>query len=315
MKGRAFAKKIIVLLLSVVVILGQFIACAYTTWEEGKLKVIATTTMIADLCRQVGGDTVSVIGIMNYGIDPHSYMPTAQNIARIKEADIIVYNGLHLEARMSEVFDRLEHTVAVTGSFAEQDLLVSEDGADAYDPHVWFSVPLWKKAASYVAQRFAHADAQNAEQYFQNYALYAEELDKLDAYIRQNIDLVPPTARVLITAHDAFGYFGREYGLEVMGIQGLSTATEAGISRIDALAQHIRNRQVKAVFAESSVNERNLQSLIAAVKSGGEGAEVQLGGELYSDSLGEKSKGHHTYIGAFRHNVEIITAGLLGSAL
>lgn len=284
--------------------------CSYTKWQDGKLKVIATTTMLADLSRQIGGEKVSVIGIMNAGIDPHSYLPTAQNIARIKEADLVVYNGLHLEAKMSDVFEKLSYAVSASSAIKEIDFISNEENKDMKDPHIWYSVRMWKDVAKKVAESFIVKDEQNKQYYTQRLESYLIELGELEDYIHSSVLKIPQSSRVIITAHDAFSYLGREYGLEVRGLQGISTVAEADISKVNALASEIKSRQIKSVFVETSVNDKKMQSLIEAVKSGSDGFDIKIGGKLYSDALGDEKSGHSTYIAAFKHNIDTVVEGL-----
>lgn len=279
---------------------------------EGLLNVVATTTMLADLAGVIGGEHVSVNGLMGPGIDPHLYQASAGDVGRMQKADVVVYNGLHLEGKMSELFENLSDqgifTICIEKSMDRTGLLISEDDGGVYDPHIWFDVTLWKQAAQGVAEGFAQADPEHGNSYIANLERYLAELDELDAYIQKRAAELPKEQRVLITAHDAFQYFGNAYGFEVRGLQGISTDSEAGTSDVSALASFIVERRIKAVFVESSVPPKTIQALQAAVKA--QGFDVAIGGELYSDSLGGEGSGDETYIKTFRSNIDTIVDAL-----
>ncbi len=281
--------------------------------ESGKMKVVATTTMLNDLSQQIGGDKVDVSGLMKAGVDPHLYQASAGDVEAMNKADIVVYNGVHLEGKMGAIFDNLSNQkkpmVRVSDGIDPSTLLdFEEDGEKTKDPHIWFSVNNWKAAAKEVAKGFSAKDPQNKEYYESNLKSYLSKLDDLDKEIKKEIDAVPQESRVLVTAHDAFGYFARDYGFEVKGIQGISTASEAGTSDISNLAAFIAEHKIKAVFVESSVPHKTIESLQAAVKA--QGFEVSIGGELYSDSLGDAGTKEGTYIGMYEHNIKTITHAL-----
>ncbi|WP_018211920.1 metal ABC transporter solute-binding protein, Zn/Mn family [Desulfitobacterium hafniense] len=283
-----------------------------TETGEALLNVVATTTMLADLAGVIGGEHVSINGLMGPGIDPHLYQASAGDVGRMQKADVVVYNGLHLEGKMSELFENLSDqgifTICIEKSMDRSRLLISEDDGGVYDPHIWFDVTLWKQAAQGVAEGFAHADPEHASSYIANLERYLAELDELDAYIQKRAAELPKEQRVLITAHDAFQYFGNAYGFEVQGLQGISTDSEAGTSDVSALASFIVERRIKAIFVESSVPPKTIQALQAAVKAQGFG--VAIGGELYSDSLGGEGSGDETYIKTFRSNIDTIVDAL-----
>jgi manganese/zinc/iron transport system substrate-binding protein len=282
-----------------------------TARDDGRLSVVATTGQVADLARQVGGEHVRVTALMGPGIDPHLYKASAGDVDRLRLADLIVYNGLHLEARMGDVLEGLSSrkpTLAVAEAIPVDRLLSSPDYADAHDPHVWFDVQLWRLGIEPLAARLAELDPAHAEAYRARAAAYAEELDRLDAELRATFATIPDGQRVLVTAHDAFGYFGRAYGFDVRGLQGISTATEAGTADMQALAAFIAERRIPAIFAETSVSTRALEAVREAVRA--RGFEVRLGGALYSDALGDTDTPAGTYAGMVRHNAATITAAL-----
>ncbi len=283
-----------------------------TTEDDGKLNVVATTTMLADLSRVIGGDAVSVNGLMGAGIDPHLYQASAGDVTLIQNADVVVYNGLHLEGKMGQIFETLgpqgSTVISIEDALDKAKLLADEEDKGVYDPHVWFDVSLWKDAAKAVADGLSKADAVNKNLYEENLNQYLKELDELDAYIKSRAEEVPPSSRVLVTAHDAFNYFGNAYGFEVKGLQGISTDAEAGTADVSALADFIAERQIKAVFVETSVSPKTIEALQAAV--GAKGFDVAIGGELYSDSLGDKASGHNSYILTFKANIDTIANAL-----
>lgn len=281
--------------------------------ESGKMKVVATTTMLSDLSKQIGGDKVEVSGLMKAGVDPHLYQASAGDVDAMNKADIVVYNGVHLEGKMGAIFDNLAKNkkpmIRVSDGLDKSTLLdFEEDGEKTKDPHIWFSVNNWKKAAGEVCKGFSAEDPQNKSYYEANLKAYLAKLDDLDKEIKKEVATVPQSARVLVTAHDAFAYFARDYGFEVKGIQGISTASEAGTSDISELARFIADHKIKAVFVESSVPHKTIESLQAAVKANG--FDVSIGGELYSDSLGDESTKEGTYIGMYEHNIKTITGAL-----
>jgi len=277
-----------------------------------KLNIVATTTMLTDLARVISGDVAHVQGLMGPGIDPHLYQASAGDVSLMAKADVIIYNGFHLEGKMGEIFESLARQnkaiIALEKGLDPSKLLLTENSAKVYDPHIWFDVGLWQDAAIYVAEELSRIDPENKDTYQFNLQKYLKELDELEAYILRRIQEVPPAQRILITAHDAFSYFGKAYGFRVEGLQGISTDTEAGTSDVSALADFILRHQVKAIFVESSVSPKTIEALQAAVRA--KGFEVAIGGELYSDSLGGENSGAETYILTFRTNIDTIINAL-----
>ncbi|HSL91102.1 MAG TPA: zinc ABC transporter substrate-binding protein [Candidatus Limnocylindrales bacterium] len=280
-----------------------------------KIRVVATTGMIADLLGKIGGGRVQVTGLMGPGVDPHLYKASEGDVIRMASADVIFYNGLHLEGKMAEVFERMGRrirTVAVTDGIPRERLLSPPEFVGAYDPHVWFDVSLWKEAAAHAAKALMEMDPEHAEVYRVNAGAYLEKLAELDGHVRKQAARVPPRQRVLITAHDAFNYFGRAYGFEVRGLQGISTVAEAGTADIQSLVRLILANRIPAVFVETSVPVRYIEALQEAVEAGG--FRLRIGGSLYSDALGDPGTPEGTYIGMVRHNVDTIVAALAGSS-
>ncbi|HUG90859.1 MAG TPA: zinc ABC transporter substrate-binding protein [Planctomycetaceae bacterium] len=273
------------------------------------IQVVATSGMVADLVRNVGGTHVRVHQLMGEGVDPHLYNPTPGDVRRLSDADAIFFSGLHLEGKMSEIFEsiaREKPTVPVTLRIAAERLIKADK--DYYDPHVWFDVALWSEAAQAVGDVLAKFDPDHADDYQQNTAAFRERLAELDEFCRQEMAAVPEQQRVLVTAHDAFHYFGRAYGVEVKAIQGVSTASEASLARINQLVDFMVQNKIKAVFVESSVPERNVRSLIEGCAA--RGHTVATGGELFSDAMGAPGTPEGTYEGMVRHNVETIRDAL-----
>lgn len=280
--------------------------------DGGGLRAVATTTMLADLTTVIGGEHIEVTSLMGPGIDPHLYQASAGDVTTLQEADIVVYNGLHLEGKMGDVFGSLESSgrtvICIEDGLDSAALREDEEEAGMPNPHVWFSVSLWQDAARHVAWELGEADPANAGAYLDNMEAYLAELDELDAYIRGRVAELPENQRVLVTAHDAFGYFGDSYGFEVRGLQGISTDAEAGTADVSRLAAYIAENGIKAIFIESSVPSRTVEALQAAVQA--RGFDVAIGGELYSDSLGDAASGADSYILTFRANIDTIVDAL-----
>lgn len=276
------------------------------------IRAVATTGMIADVVRNVGGSRVSVTALMGPGVDPHLYKASEGNINTLDKADVIFYNGLHLEAGMARIFEHMsswKRIVAVTDGIDRAKLSAPPGFQGNYDPHVWFDVQLWMTTVPLVRDTFIEMDPSSAEIYRRNAEALLEEYLALDEYVRTQARRVPPEKRVLITAHDAFGYFGRAYGFEVRGLQGISTSAEAGTGDVQALAKFIAERQIPAIFVESSIPMRNVEAVQAAVRA--QGFSVAIGGELFSDAMGSPGTPEGTYPGMVRHNINTIVAALL----
>ena len=309
---KLYKQPALVLTLALSLLLG---ACALPI-DRGDLsqrpvRVTATVGMITDIIANVGGDRVIVTGLMGPGVDPHYYKPSARDILRLDDADVIFYGGLHLEGRMVEVFEKLDKikpVVAVSRDIPPDRLRRPIEFEGAYDPHIWFDVTLWQFAVGTIRDELSQLDPAHAGIYAQNAAAYLNKLDALDQHVRQQIDSIPSQARVLITAHDAFGYFGDRYGMEVRGLQGTSTATEAGAGDVRSLAAFIAERKIKAIFVESSVPAATVEAVQAAVQS--RGWDVRIGGELFSDAMGDAGSFEGTYIGMVTHNADTIAAAL-----
>ncbi|MEO1107064.1 MAG: zinc ABC transporter substrate-binding protein [Pseudomonadota bacterium] len=282
-------------------------------WAEAPLKVVATTGMVADAVRQVGGDQVEVKGLMGPGVDPHAYRQTRSDIVAMTRADLVLWHGLYLEAQMEDFFEdlsRKQTVVAVAESVDKSKLRAHDDYADKYDPHIWMSPALWGEVVAEIQATLTDARPESADLFAANAEAHLAELDALAAYAEQVLTAVPEESRVLLTAHDAFGYFGAAYGYEVMGVQGISTQSEAGLNRIGELVDTLVDRQLTAVFVESSVSDRSMRALIEGAAA--KGHEVSVGGELFSDAMGVDGTYEGTYVGMLDHNITVI-AGALGA--
>ncbi len=279
-----------------------------------QVRVVATTGMIADAARVIAGDRAAVTGLMGPGVDPHLYKPTPLDMHRLGDADLVLYNGLHLEGRMAETLERLaakKPSIAVTDRIPEAKLRTPEDYAGAHDPHVWLDASLWALVAERIRDALIAVDPEGRAGYESRAAAYAKDLAALDAFCRSTLAGLGPTQRVLVTAHDAFGYFGAAYGLEVLGIQGISTDSEPDLRSINALVDLLVTRRIPAVFIESSVPPKAVEALVEGARA--RGHRLTVGGELYSDALGPEGSPGGTYLGMVRHNVETIHAALGGA--
>ncbi|MBU2926887.1 metal ABC transporter solute-binding protein, Zn/Mn family [Winogradskyella psychrotolerans] len=301
-------KKIIFLL----AITLTFTACKEASKSNGKLNIVTTTTMITDLVQNIGGDMVNVQGLMGSGVDPHLYKASEGDVNKLVNADIIFYNGLHLEGKLVEVFEKMESQtktpIALADALDKNTLIGSEYFASNFDPHVWFDINYFKQFAEKAATILSEKNPENADKFEKNKNTYLVKLETLQTKIKQTIETLPEEKRVLVTAHDAFNYFGKAYGFEVVGLQGISTATEAGVQDVQKLAAFIIEKKIKAIFIESSVPKRTIEALQASVKS--KGHDVKIGGTLYSDALGSSGTVEGTYIGMFEYNVNTIVNAL-----
>ncbi len=264
-----------------------FFGCKNAPDDNGKIKVVTTTTMITDLVSEIGGDHISLQGLMGAGVDPHLYKASEGDVSKLFEADIIFYGGLHLEGKLVDIFEKMEdtkNTISLGDRLPKDELISSEYFASNYDPHVWFNIQFFKRFAQIVTYELSKADPKNAENYAANNKIYQEKLDALEIEIKAVIATLPEEKRILVTAHDAFNYFGKSYGFNVVGLQGISTATEAGVKDVQNVSEFIIKNNIEAIFIESSVPRRTIEALQAAVIS--KDHKVEIGGSLYSDALG-----------------------------
>lgn len=279
------------------------------------ISVVATTGMIADIAAHVGGDRTNVHPLMGSDIDPHLYRPTRSDVARMQRADIIFYNGLMLEGRMGDTLVQMARTrpvFAVSEAVDESLLLEDDEYEEAFDPHLWMDVSLWMRAVDVVVNALSEFDPDGAAEYRANADAYLAQLEELDAYVHEIMASIPENRRILITAHDAFGYFGDAYGVEVLGVQGISTESEAGLEDVNRLVNYIVENDVRAVFAETTVPDRAMMAIIEGAAA--RGHRVELGGELYSDAMGAPGSYEGTYIGMIDHNATTVVRALGGTA-
>lgn len=283
------------------------------TSSSGKPKVVATTGMIADLVKQIGGEQIELTQLINAGVDPHLYRPTRDDVSQIRSADIVFYNGLKLEGRMSDLLGKQsspnQQVIAVGDTIPEKDVLGDLEHETA-DPHVWMDVSLWSLTTQRIEKELSTRLPDHADEFKKRATEIQTKLASLDAQGKAWIETIPESKRVLITSHDAFRYFGRRYGLRVEGIQGISTASEAGLKRINELVDLIVENKVPAAFVESSVPQNAIKALIEAATS--RGSPVSIGGELYSDAMGPTGSGADSYEGMLRHNFKTVTKALGG---
>lgn len=276
---------------------------------DGKPLVVTTIGMIADAVKNIAQGDVHLKGLMGPGVDPHLYTATAGDVEWLGNADLILYNGLHLETKMGEVFSKLRGSrlvVAVSETIPVSQRLSLEEAE--FDPHVWFDVKLWSYSVKAVYESLCKLLPGKTREFTQRYQAYQQQLDKLDAYVRRKAQSLPAERRVLVTAHDAFGYFSRAYGFEVKGLQGVSTASEASAHDMQELAAFIAQRKLPAIFIESSIPHKNVEALRDAVQA--RGHVVQIGGELFSDAMGDAGTSEGTYVGMVTHNIDTIVAAL-----
>ena len=280
--------------------------------KSDRLNVVATTSQVTDLLKQIAGDLIDLEGLMGPGVDPHLYKASEGDVTKFYNADVIFYNGLHLEGKLEDVFEKMRHqnkkTVAIAKAIEADKLIASADFASSYDPHFWFDIAHWKKAANFVATTLANLDQKNGATYMANAKTYVEKLNALEEGLLKQVDALPKEQRILVTAHDAFAYLGKTYNFKVVSLQGLSTATEAGVKDVQRLANFIIEHQIKAIFVESSVPVRTVKALQAAVKA--KEHEVVIGGTLYSDALGNPDSKEGTYIGMYEYNMKTIVKAL-----
>lgn len=278
------------------------------------IPITATTGMIADVIREIGGEKVAVTTLIGEGSDPHLYKPTRSDLVSLSEADLVFYNGLKLEGKIEDVLKKMaqkKKVVAVTDELAkEADSLLPEE--NHHDPHVWMDATLWTQAVAVIADTLQGFDPSHASVYAQNAETYTRELKELHAYAHASLATIPERQRILVTAHDAFGYLGKAYGIEVKGIQGISTESEAGVRDIEELVNFLVAKQIPAVFVETSVSDQNVKALLEGAQA--KGHSVQIGGELFSDAMGPAGTYPGTYIGMIDHNVTTITRALGGQA-
>lgn len=279
--------------------------------SDGKLQVVATTGQITDAVKNIAGDAVELTGMFGPGVDPHLYVPTEGDVQLLGEADVIFYNGLHLEAQMGRALNQMATrgiTVVSIGDILPQERLLGWDTNYPHDPHIWNDPELWSIGVETIRDTLINADPANEDAYRQNAENYLAQIAETHEYIKAQAERIPKDKRAMVTAHDAFGYFARTYGFEVAGLQGISTESEAGTADVQKIANFIVERQIPAIFVESSVSPRNIEAVQAAVEA--QGFQVAIGGQLYSDALGDPDTPAGTYTGMLRHNVDTLVEAL-----
>lgn len=287
--------------------------------DDGVLRIVATTGMLGDVAKSIVGDKGEVVSLMGPGVDPHLYKATQGDLKLLKQADIIVYNGLHLEGKMGEILEKLSNfpnkkVIAAAEVIQKDNLIISDDKTKIYDPHVWFDVDLWSQTIDPVLNailQFDEADAisdSDKTVFKENAVTKKSELSELDLWVKEQLSTIPDDQRTLITAHDAFAYFGRAYDIDVKGLQGISTLSEAGIKDVTNLVDEIVEDKIKAVFVESSVPRKSLEAVVEGAKS--QGHDVVIGGTLFSDAMGEEGSPEGTYKGMVEHNINTIVEAL-----
>lgn len=302
-------KSFIVLLAAVLVI-----SCSGkkdTPIGNRKIRIVTTTGMIKDAVEHVTGDNAEVIALMGPGVDPHLYKATQGDLEKLTSADIVFYNGLHLEGKMGEVFEklgRLKPVIAVSKDIPEERLRTIPGFAGTHDPHIWFDVKLWEEAVKAVRGFMVQYDSASATLYEKNAQAYLKEMDSLHTSVKTQLQQIPEAQRVLITAHDAFGYFGDAYGIEVRGLQGISTVSEFGLKDVTDLVNFIISRKIKAIFVETSVSQKSINAVVEGCNQ--KGWQVKIGGSLYSDAMGASGTPSGNYLGMVSANVNTIVTAL-----
>ena len=275
------------------------------------INIVTTTGMITDITKRLTGELADVHGLMRSGIDPHLYQPTRADIKSLVKADIVLYSGLHLEGKMIDAFDRVAKVttvIAVTDALDRDELFSPPEFDGHFDPHVWMDPLAWKSAAITIHQTLIEYDPSHKDQYDTNLAMVVADIDQLHAYASRVLGSIPKEQRVLVTAHDAFSYFGRRYDFQVVGIQGISTESEAGVRDIERIVDLLVTRKIAAVFVETTVSQRNIRALIAGAND--RGHPVIIGGALFSDAMGKENTYEGTYIGMIDHNITLIARAL-----
>lgn len=279
--------------------------------NDDKPLVVTTTGQIGDAVKQIAGDYVVVKSLMGPGVDPHLYKATQGDLQVLEDADIIFYNGLELEGKMSDIFEKMqkEKSVVAIGEAVPKDRILNDEAhPELFDPHIWFDIEVWKIATHEITKALVEEFSSNKDQFLENETKFFDELDQLDEWTKKRISEIPEEQRVLVTAHDAFKYFGKSNGLEVRGLQGLSTEAEYGLKDIQNIVNFLVEQNIKAVFIESSVSDKAMNAVIEGAKE--KGHTIKIGGELYSDAMGAEGTEEGTYIGMYTHNVNTIVDSL-----
>jgi len=289
----------------------SFLSSCKTPVTSEKPLIVVTTGMIEDAVKSISGDCAEVVSLMGAGVDPHSYKASRSDAALLEQADIIVHNGFKLEGKLEEVLDKLSQQKPVFSMatfYPSNRQIMADVRGEIVDPHIWFDVPGWAAAIEGLSEAISNELPNCKKAILESGLQYKDSLLAFHQLQKEFILSIPKEKRVLITSHDAFHYFGREYGLEVKALQGISTVAEYGLQDMTNLVEFISERKIKSIFIESSVSDKALKSVIEGCKNNGH--LVTVGGTLYSDALGEKGTFQGTYIGALQHNITIITQSL-----
>lgn len=297
-------------------VLGLSLLFAACNDEGGSSKekegiVIATTGQIGDAVKIIGGDHLQVTTLMGPGVDPHLYKATQSDLTKLNDAEVVFYNGLHLEGQMEEIFDSMaeEKTVqAVAGEIDQTKLLADPENATLHDPHIWFDIDLWKSVVHTISDTLAEEYPEHKSDFESNEKAYLEKLDELKQYTASRVEEIPASQRILVTAHDAFNYFGESQGFVVRGLQGLSTDSEYGVKDVQNMVDYLVKNNIKAIFVESSVSDKAMKAVIEGAKE--KGHSIVIGGELFSDAMGAEGTEEGTYLGMYKHNVDVIVDAL-----
>lgn len=279
--------------------------------ENNRFTIVCTTNIIADAVKELVGDQAEVLSIMGPGVDPHLYKASQGDLQKFRQADLIFYNGLYLEGKMAEILEKLgrsQKTVALAELLPDSLLIATSEFGGSHDPHIWFDVQLWKLTVDHIHAQISELNPELGESSMPNLINYQQKLSELDNLIKEQLRTIPENQRVLITAHDAFSYFGKAYAIEVRGLQGISTLSEYGLRDVSDLVNFIVTRDIKAVFVETSISERSIKAVVEGCKN--KGHQVIIGGELYSDALGSPDGEAGNYINMLKHNVTTITNAL-----
>ncbi len=294
------------------IFLAFLVACQTNDKQQNKkLTIVCTTGMIADGIRNIAGDSAIVLSLMGEGVDPHLYKATTGDLEKLYNADIIFYNGLHLEGRMVQVLEklsRLKPVIPISNGIPETALILVDSASNTHDPHIWFDVEHWADALHYASLALQKHDSLNGTFYENNTKIYLKKLTNLDSLVASQIAQIPDNQRLLITSHDAFSYFGKQYHIEVKGLQGISTAADFGLKDVSDLVKIIVARKIRAIFVETSVSEKSIDAVVIGCKA--KGHQVIIGGHLYTDAMGANNTFEGTYIGMMQTNVKMIVAGL-----
>ncbi|AUS87253.1 manganese transporter [Lysinibacillus sp. YS11] len=285
--------------------------CSAETEGEKEGIVVATTGQIADAIKEISGDHLQVSALMGPGVDPHLYKATQSDLSKLDKAEVIFYNGLHLEGQMLDIFEQMakDKTVLAVGeTLDEKQLLASDTDAMLHDPHIWFDVELWKGVVKAISTQLQEEYPEFKEDFQTNEAAYLKKLDDLQSYAEKRVNEIPQQQRILVTAHDAFNYFGRSQGFEVRGLQGLSTDSEYGVKDVQEMVDFLVENKIKALFIESSVSDKAMKAVIEGAKE--KGHDIVIGGELFSDAMGAEGTTEGTYIGMYQHNIDTIVDAL-----